>query len=337
MENKIIRSICWFTRESTPESPAKLKDIENTVRKAGYQVQTLRIVNPALPIKVLNEVYPKENFFIGAGTLQIDQAMNQLDNYLQTDNISFNVEISEEVRNEDIQVLMRILKEKPEKSFLFSYTFSNVSSTPFFPSANFSTEGFSIGLQPTDLSENCHDLNEWFEKMRLCWNELNSLFSTDKHFLGIDSSIAPMWGGAGSLVGLINRLGYTFQQSVTTDLYLRISGFIKENNPNPVGLCGIMFPCLEDFLLADEYEMGRFSIERNVFLSLHSGLGIDTYPVGLDENPDRILEILRLLYGLSKKYRKPLSIRLISDGKSKIGEKTLFNNQYLKDVTIRPL
>ena len=34
-----------------------------------------------------------------------------------------------------------------------------------------------------------------------------------------------------------------------------------------------------------------FSIERNLFLSLHSGLGIDTYPIGIDEQPERVLEI----------------------------------------------
>ena len=98
-----------------------------------------------------------------------------------------------------------------------------------------------------------------------------------------------------------------------------------------------MYPCLEDFELADEYEKGNFSIERNIYLSLHSGLGIDTYPIGIDEKPERVLEILQLLQNLSNKYKKPLSARFVSDGKAKIGEKTDFKNQYLKDVTVRPL
>ena len=98
-----------------------------------------------------------------------------------------------------------------------------------------------------------------------------------------------------------------------------------------------MFPCLEDFELASEYEKGNFPIERNIFLSLHSGLGIDTYPIGIDESKDRVLEILSLLQGLSNKYKKPLSARFVSDGKARIGEKTDFKNQYLKDVVIRRL
>lgn len=94
---------------------------------------------------------------------------------------------------------------------------------------------------------------------------------------------------------------------------------------------------VEDIELAKEYEKGNFSIERNVYLSLHSGLGIDTYPIGIDEDQMKVTGILTLVQGLSNKYKKPLSVRFVSDGKAKIGEKTDFNNQYLKDVTVRPL
>ena len=94
---------------------------------------------------------------------------------------------------------------------------------------------------------------------------------------------------------------------------------------------------IEDFELADEYEKGNFSIERNIYVSLHSGLGIDTYPIGVNESPDRVIEILKLLQALSNKYKKPLSCRFVSDGVAEIGEMTNFKNEYLKDVTVRQL
>ncbi len=118
---------------------------------------------------------------------------------------------------------------------------------------------------------------------------------------------------------------------------MEITKFIKKENPNPIVLCGLMLPCLEDYDLAKEYENGNFTMERNIYLSLHSGLGIDTYPVGINESPQKILEILKLIQALSNKYKKPLSARFVSDGKAKIGEKTDFQNQYLKDVIIRSL
>jgi Uncharacterized conserved protein len=180
-------------------------------------------------------------------------------------------------------------------------------------------------------------VTKWLEKLESVWQEIDSLLKSVDGYLGIDSSIAPLFQNSGSLINFIRRLGLDFSHSVTTDVYTTISKFIKENNPNPVGLCGLMFPCLEDFELAEEYETGNFSIERNIFLSLHSGLGIDTYPIAINQNKEKVLEILKLVQQLSNKYQKPLSVRFVSDGKAKIGEKTDFKNQYLKDVVVREL
>ena len=40
---------------------------------------------------------------------------------------------------------------------------------------------------------------------------------------------------------------------------------------------------------------------------------------------------------VSNKYKKPLSVRFVSDGKAKTGEKTDFQNKYLIDVIVRKL
>jgi hypothetical protein len=57
----------------------------------------------------------------------------------------------------------------------------------------------------------------------------------------------------------------------------------------------------------------------------------------MDEHPQTVLHILRLLQRLSNRYDKTLSARFVSDGQAKIGARTHFGNPYLKDVTIRPL
>ena len=173
--------------------------------------------------------------------------------------------------------------------------------------------------------------------MKVTWTEITQLLATNEEFIGIDSSIAPFRAGNSSLVNFIRKLSGTFEKSVTTNIYTQITEFIKKENPKPVGLCGLMFACLEDFELTDEYEKGNFSIERNIYLSLHSGVGIDTYPIGIDEKPERVLEILKLIQNLSNKFKKSLSARFVSDGKSKIGEKTNFKSKYLKDTIIKPL
>jgi len=98
-----------------------------------------------------------------------------------------------------------------------------------------------------------------------------------------------------------------------------------------------MFPCVEDFSLAEAYEENEFSIERNIFLSLHSGLGIDVYPIGINEKKERVIELLSLVKGLSEKYDKPLAARFVSDGKAKLERKLILKIRYLKDVVINPL
>lgn len=337
MSNKIVRTICYFTDDLKNQTVNRLDKIAQMLAAKNYRIQTKRICS-SLTIREMKDRITDDSILLSVGTLSQTRAQEELEDFYSTKNIFFNIDLSsEQINDKHIEILFNIIKYKPDKTFNFTYTFNNKPSSPYFPSSSYKTNGFSIGLQPTDLAEDCTSLEEWFAKLNSVWSEINELFKDSTDFLGIDSSIAPLFQGYSSFINFIKRLKSSFSQSVTTDVYIQISKFIKENNPHPIGLCGLMFPCLEDFELADEYNNGEFSIERNIFLSLHSGLGIDTYPIGIDENPERALEILCLLQDLSNKYQKALSARFVSDGKTKIGEKTNFQNQFLKDIIIKNL
>ncbi|MBI2085754.1 DUF711 family protein [Candidatus Daviesbacteria bacterium] len=336
MSNKIIRTICYFTNDPSQQTLEKIEEIAKTLIQEGYIIQTKRIClsdkSPLKPTLIYND------YLVSLGSINKDELLNRPDFFLNSNNIFFNSDLtSGEITNKDVQILFEMIQKKADRTFNFAYVFNNSHSSPFFPSGIYFQNGFSIGLQSTDLSDNCHSMEEWLDKTKTSWMEIYNLFKNRSEFLGIDSSIAPLFLGKSSLIGFLKRLGVNFSHSTTTDNYLKITKFIKEENPKPVGLCGLMLPCLEDFELADEYASGNFSIERNIYLSLHSGLGIDTYPIGIDEKPERVKEILKLLQGLSNKYKKPLSARFVSDGKTKIDEQTNFQNQYLKDVIIRKL
>lgn len=337
--NKIIRSLCYFTSKPTRETIAELERLGTLLIEKGFEIQTKRVCSPEVEkIISLDSEFASDAYIFGVGSVSKNQLDHLLKALLSTKDTSFNLDLSDrEISVTDAAVLFTIIEANPSKTFNFSYVFNNSPSSPFFPSGSYAEDGFSVGLQPTDLSENCRTLTEWFEGLKQAWLEIDSIFKNHPEFLGIDSSVAPLFAGKGSLVNFVKRLGYEFPHSVTTDLYLSITAFLKKEPPKPIGLCGIMFPCLEDFELADEYEKGNFTVERNIYLALHSGLGIDTYPIGVDEEPQRVLEILKLVQGLSNKYRKPLSIRFVSDGRTKIGGKTSFGNQYLKDVVVEKL
>lgn len=337
--NKIIRTICYFTDVLDKTIIAKVNGIAEKLIQKGFLIQTKRICTKEKDIPKLETIIGKDQSFIGSiGILHFEEFGNYKEDLYTSKQIFLSLDLTEEeIQGKHVSLLFDMIAKKPEKTFHFAYVFENSLSSPFFPSAQYEKSGFSIGLQSTDLSEECSSLQEWLGKSKEVWREIREIFKGNKEFLGIDTSVAPFATGKSSLVGIVKKLGYDFSRSATTDLYLRITKFIKEENPRPVGLSGLMFPALEDFELADEYEKGNFSIERNIYLSLHSGLGVDTYPTGINEDPQRVLEVLRLLQGLAAKYKKPLSARFVSDGKAKIGDKTDFKNQYLKDVVVRKL
>jgi len=342
--NKIVRTICYFSDNLNTDTIKKINAISKELTEKNYLVQTKRVCSNSTSVYQLEKATDDQEMLFSIGTLDYNSAIKQLKDFYSAREVSFNLDLTSiKIKEKHVRILFDIIKDAPGKTFNFTYVFNNKVSSPYFPSANYTGNGFAIGLQPTDLSEGCFFLDEWLEKMKDAWLEIYMLFKNKLDFLGIDSSVAPLYeeGGStnkkGSLINFIRRLGLSFSQSATTDTYLKITNFLTEHNPKPIGLCGLMFPCLEDLGLAEEYEKGNFTIERNIYLSLHSGLGVDTYPIGVDEEPDRILSILLLLQGLSSKYKKPLSARFVSDGKTKVGGMTDFKNRYLKDVMVRKL
>jgi len=335
---KVIRTVCLFTDSPSEEALARLEHLSSLLSSRGFSVQTRRMCSPDIPGVFELDRRTDKPILFSIGMLTYDRAESILPEFLAAKTVNFNVDLTGghiDIRH--IDLLSRVIRENAGKTFNFAYTFNNMASSPYFPSASYGTNGFAVGLQSTDLSEGCSSIEEWLDRMKAVWSELDTTCSSEEGFLGIDTSIAPLFAGRGSFIDFIKRLGRDFSSSVTTDVYLRIARFIHEAYSRKAGLCGLMFPCLEDFELAAEYEQGKFPIERNAFLSLHSGLGIDSYPIGVDERPERIAEVLTLVQGLSNKYRKPLSARFVSDGKAGIGQLTDFGNPYLKDVVVRPL
>jgi hypothetical protein len=335
---KVIRTVCLFTDCPSEVATAEIEQLSLALSSRGFIVQTQRMCSPDIQAVFRLDQRTDKPFLFSIGSLGLDTAQAILPQFLAAKHVDFNVDLTNEnIGAAHTALLTNIIQKNAAKTFSFTYTFNNAPSTPYFPSANYERNGFAVGLQATDLSERCTSIEEWLAKLNQTWAEIDAIFSSEGGYLGIDTSIAPLFAGRSSFLNFIKRTGLDFSRSVTTDVYIRIARFIKEEGPKKVGLCGLMFACLEDFELAAEYEQGNFPIERNAFLALHSGLGIDSYPIGVDEAPQRVAEVLRLIQGLSNKYKKPLSARFVSDGKAKIEQRADFGNPYLKDVVIRPL
>ncbi|MEV0967262.1 DUF711 family protein [Microtetraspora glauca] len=331
----IVRSICVFTRTPDPRALTLLREVEERLAGGGFTVQTKRVVSPG-PMARLADLVGSTDVYPSVGSISLGDAVAQFDVFRQVEKMCCHLDLTDRPpTEEDVAFLTRLIAEAPEKTFYFAYAFSNATSSPYFPASSFERPGFSVGLQPTDLAAGCETLEEWLDRMLAAWNAVVALLDDVPGFLGVDSSVAPLGPGPGSFVGFVRRFHPDFSRSLISDVYVRVSGFIKEHNPRPVGLCGLMFPCLEDFELADEYAKGNFDLATNIYLSLHCGLGIDTYPIGVDEDPRAVLDVLMLMRALAGRYGKPLSARFVSDGLARIGERTNFRNEFLHDVVVR--
>lgn len=335
---KIIRSITYFADTPVVTLIRRCQALKKRLEEAGFEVQTMRFCCRKMTIKSLAADWNVPDFFWSVGTLTTAQLKAQLDDFFQLKYpIFYHLEPEQRPEPMDIELWQQIAKHRPEQTFHSCYVFNNAWNSPFFPSARSQRRGFSIGLQAADLAEGCVLPEQWKNRMQLVWDEIEELMRGESDFLGVDTSIASMGDGAGSIMGHIEGWFGSMENALLSDFFCRTSEFIKTQSPHPTGICGWFFPCLEDATLARLYEQGHFSTERNLFLSLHSGTGIDTYPVGIDQRPERLLTVLQLVKALSDKYNKTLTVRWITDGKTAIGQRTQFNNQYLQEVTVREI
>ena len=340
MTEKIIRTICKFSRTPLMEDVEYLRQLKETLESADFSVQTLRLCSTDSDAVFELDAAGDGSMFLSIGRLTLSQVPGIFERFLAAKNVAFNLDLSDKaITDEHTGILFEIIRRNAAKTFSFTFTFNVPALSPYYPSATMDPEhdGFAVGLQSTNLSAGRGSIDEWLTRMEQAWVEIIDTIGPETGFFGIDTSVAPLYEGPGSLLQIVKNQGLSFDEAVTSEVFMKISSFIQTRGPKNTGLCGLFFPCLEDFELAAEYEAGNFPIERNLFLSLHSGLGIDSYPIGIDERPARVTQILRLVQRLSNRYRKPLSVRFISDGRARIGDHSRFENPYLKDVVIRAL
>lgn len=173
MSNQIVRSVCYFANSPTPQIVSKVDELAAKITEQGYQVQTRRICCPFEDPKELKRRIDDTDILLGVGSLSLQQALDNLPNFYQAETISFNIDLTSELIDDSCtQILFELLKNEPSLTFKFAYVFNNKPSSPYFPSATYKKDGFAIGLQPTDLSEDCATLGEWLQKVKASWDKL---------------------------------------------------------------------------------------------------------------------------------------------------------------------
>lgn len=223
---------------------------------------------------------------------------------------------------------------------------------PFFPAAYHSGGAayFAIATEAADLAvsalSHVNSLNEAQQRLT------NAIESVSKHILdvvdklvddhqfrfkGLDFSLAP-FPGQSSIGAAIEKLGVAaFGGSGTLFATAFLTNCIRRANIPRTGFSGVMFPVLEDTVLAKRAAEGRFSVHDLLLYSAVCGTGLDTVPIPGSTQPEEIAAIFLDLAALALTLNKPLTARLMPMPGLAVGQKVSFDFEYFADSCVLPV
>jgi uncharacterized protein (UPF0210 family) len=284
--------------------------------------------------------------FICLGPVQLRHDagwLNQLPDIIAThDNLFISAEIADNAGQVDIgrcsivaEIILRLstMKRDGSVNLRFGALANCQAGIPFFPAAYHGggPPHFAIAVEAADLavtgfkelttSKQQHSLLQAQESLtQLIEKEATALTKTAKElanehgitFSGIDFTLAPFptpdksLGGALESMGL-SRLGAP--GSIFASAFLA-DAVGKANFPR-CGFSGLMFPVLEDTVVANWAGKGRLSVNDLLSYAAVCGAGLDVLPLPGDTKQETLAGVLLDVAGLSVRLDKPLTARLM--------------------------
>ncbi len=225
--------------------------------------------------------------------------------------------------------------------------------SPFFPAAYhgggpprfaFATEAADLAVaafgQADTLEEARRNLIEAFETAATRLVAVAGRLA-DEHgldFGGIDFSLAPFPAPGVSIGAAIERLGVDrFGGPGTLFGAAFIINCLRQARFPRCGYSGLMFPVLEDSVLAANTENRMYGIDSLLLYSTVCGAGLDTVPIPGDVGVDELAGILLDVATLAITQNKPLSARLMPVPGLSADQRTAFDFEYFANACVLPV
>ncbi len=251
--------------------------------------------------------------------------------------------------------MLKIVAERTPHSqgnFTFAATAMVAPYTPFYPAAFHAGTGrrFSIGLEGANVVEEAFRASKGDaaaasralkKSLRHHAVEIERLAriaekKTGWTYMGLDATPAPL--GDVSIGAAIEVLtSAPFGSSGTLSAAAIITDAVQSVPVKRVGYSGLMVPVLEDNVLARRWNEGKYGIDSLLAYSAVCGTGLDTIPLPGDVTEEQLARIMGDVAVLARKWHKPLSARLLPVHGKQAGERTEFDDPFLKNVVIQPL
>ncbi|MFQ3631598.1 DUF711 family protein [Roseiflexus sp.] len=152
---------------------------------------------------------------------------------------------------------------------------------------------------------------------------------------GCDWSLAPHPDPTCSIGAAIERIsGAPFGAPGTLAVVRACTDAIRAARVILIGFSGVMFPVLEDAVLAQRNAEGRYGWRDLLAFSAVCGTGLDTIPLPGDTSIEQIDGMLAEVAALSGALRKPLTARLMPIPGLRAGDMTTFDFPYFVNTRV---
>ena len=225
--------------------------------------------------------------------------------------------------------------------------------SPFFPAAYhdggpsrfaFATEAADLALAAINQARTLEEARtHLIETFQTAADRLTAVADrlVDEHqiqFGGIDFSLAPYPDPAISIGAAIERLGIDrFGGSGTLFGAAFITNCLRQVTHPRCGYSGLMFPVLEDRVLAARADERTYGIDSLLLYSTVCGAGLDTVPLPGDTGVDELAGMLLDVATVAVTLNKPLSARLMPVPDLSPEQRTTFDFDYFADARVFPI
>jgi uncharacterized protein (UPF0210 family) len=225
--------------------------------------------------------------------------------------------------------------------------------SPFFPAAYHAGDEpvFALATEAADLAvkafKQAYNLEEarqnLVDSIQENGRKLTAISKlVEKHtqvrFSGIDFSLAPFPSPDLSLGTAMQHLGVpVLGKHGSLAAAAILADTIDQAMFPRVGFSGLMFPVLEDAILAQYVAENTLDLSDLLLYSAVCGTGLDTIPLPGDTSPEQLAAVLLDLAALAARLNKPLTARLMPIPGKKAGDLTGFDFAYFANSRVMPL
>lgn len=241
--------------------------------------------------------------------------------------------------------------QQSEGNFHFAALASVPQATPFFPAAYLTGLGhqFAVGLESAgevaaavkdapDLPTAKRRLDDLFFQLASSVENVALRIDSERGwtYLGLDLSPAP--SKEASLTTAIESISHQPLGSTgTLSAVGVITSAMKDIGLRKTGFSGVMFPILEDPVLAQRWNAELVSLDSLLSYSSVCGTGLDTVPLPGTTTVEQLTRIIGDVATLSVKWNKPLTARLLPIAGKGAGQQTEFSDPQLLNAVIQPI